>query len=857
MITIQNLTIKLFIITTLAFTAFFFTSNAFAATIIVDSNTGGITADGECNLAEAIANANDDAATHADCAAGEVGTDTIAFNIGATNDTEIITDADADYNISSPIIIDGLTQGDASCGTVADLSDRDLDIEVDGIAFALAAGSDGSRIQGISMMSDDITSSNVRSIPEDFVDGFTLRCSNVGIDGAGTSSTALVRDQLNFENISNLTIGGPDLADTNIFANANLDGSSTPIIFQGNNDGITIQNNWIGRGIGPTFPEFPGNGAIDFCGPSICNEDPGDLSTNVTIDSNIMITDNGGIDLSGITTLVFTNNIISNAEFNAVQIAVSDDVLIDANTFSDNGYAAIFTQELSDVEITNNYIYDNGGMGILLTGSDNTTIQGNYIGVDETGLVAASNSTNPLFGQEAGIVLGAVNNITIGGSGDGEGNIIAGNDADSNLGAIWILPDFFSDVPTFAASSNITIQGNYIGVGADGVTPLPNTGFGIFALAGDEILIGGTEEGEGNIIQGATDDFPGILFVALGAGAPAEIKAQNLTVIGNSIYNNAGKAFDLAVDTEFEFFPNALIGPNPNDAGDTDEGPGYVDYITNNLNHLLNYPEFTSTETPEGSLTTDIEYTLDVPAGDYRIEFFQNSTESPTGYGEGETFLGFQNITHTGSGEETFTTTLDVTVGDYIAATTTERGQATFSTFGATSEFSAAATIAAMVEEVTRRRSSSTKQSKAKAQEAFAEYYAEENADNNEESPSNNNSPENILDSGTCPAELMVTDNMKQGDRDGQYSAYNNGNVTQVALLQQHINRILAAQYNQAAGPIDGIFGPLTKQGVERLQTALNEVLQPNPLLIIDGVVGPFTKSAINGSCGDMEEVTS
>jgi len=41
----------------------------------------------------------------------------------------------------------------------------------------------------------------------------------------------------------------------------------------------------------------------------------------------------------------------------------------------------------------------------------------------------------------------------------------------------------------------------------------------------------------------------------------------------------------------------------------------------------------------------------------------------------------------------------------------------------------------------------------------------------------------------------------------------------------------------------------MTKQGVQRLQIALNEVLQPNPLLVIDGIVGPFTRAAINGSC--------
>jgi len=112
-------------------------------------------------------------------------------------------------------------------------------------------------------------------------------------------------------------------------------------------------------------------------------------------------------------------------------------------------------------------------------------------------------------------------------------------------------------------------------------------------------------------------------------------------------------------------------------------------------------------------------------------------------------------------------------------------------------------------------------------------------------------SSDTLLDSGLCTDELTVTDNMRFGNRDGQYSNYNNDTVTQVALLQSHINRILQNRYDQAAGPVDGIFGPLTKQGVQRIQSTLrdefNAILGPTG---VDGVVGPFTRVAINNSCG-------
>lgn len=108
----------------------------------------------------------------------------------------------------------------------------------------------------------------------------------------------------------------------------------------------------------------------------------------------------------------------------------------------------------------------------------------------------------------------------------------------------------------------------------------------------------------------------------------------------------------------------------------------------------------------------------------------------------------------------------------------------------------------------------------------------------------------NVLGSGACPADLIISQKIKKGDRDGQMSTYAQSRVTQVSLLQKHINRILASEYNEAAGPIDGIFGSLTKQGVERLQRALNDNLELDKPLIIDGIVGPFTMGAINMSCG-------
>jgi outer membrane protein assembly factor BamB len=101
-----------------------------------------------------------------------------------------------------------------------------------------------------------------------------------------------------------------------------------------------------------------------------------------------------------------------------------------------------------------------------------------------------------------------------------------------------------------------------------------------------------------------------------------------------------------------------------------------------------------------------------------------------------------------------------------------------------------------------------------------------------------------------CSEELLIHENMKNGDTNGEYSSYNNGVITEISLLQSHINRILADDYDQAAGPVDKWFRSKTKLGVERIQVKLNQLLEGKIApLDVDGIVGPYTRTAINMSC--------
>jgi hypothetical protein len=102
-------------------------------------------------------------------------------------------------------------------------------------------------------------------------------------------------------------------------------------------------------------------------------------------------------------------------------------------------------------------------------------------------------------------------------------------------------------------------------------------------------------------------------------------------------------------------------------------------------NELQNYPvlqsasAFGSGTTVTGSLNSE-------PNTTFRLEFFSNAATDSTGYGQGQTYIGFANVTTDASGNASFTASGLATVPagqGYISATATNL------TTGDTSEFSA------------------------------------------------------------------------------------------------------------------------------------------------------------------------
>jgi titin len=274
---------------------------------------------------------------------------------------------------------------------------------------------------------------------------------------------------------------------------------------------------------------------------------------------------------------------------------------------------------------------------VVLSGGGETTrniVEGNYIGTDRSGSIALVNSAIGVAITES-----ATGNL-IGGTEDGARNIISG----ASFTGVYIYNE---------GTTGNTVQGNYIGTDAGGTVPIGNLFSGVFigSDAADN-LIGGTEPGAGNTIA-----FNAGAGIILGSAA-----GSGNALLSNSVFLNEGLGINLGFD-----------GVTPNDPLDGDTGP----------NGLQNYPAITAIRHVGRAVM--IFGTLDsTPSTIFRLEFFSNVECDPSGYGEGQAFLGFGHVKTNQAGFASFIITLPVSLprGAFVTVTATDPG-------GSTSEFSA------------------------------------------------------------------------------------------------------------------------------------------------------------------------
>lgn len=367
--------------------------------------------------------------------------------------------------------------------------------------------------------------------------------------------------------------------------------------------------------------------------------------------------------------------------------------------------------------------YDND-TAIATTG---VVVQGNFFGLRPDGVTAAA------LNNVAINILGSSQN-QIGGTVSAARNIIGNSGGGIGIGAS-------ADQD---ANDNV-VQGNYIGVLADGATPagLSSEGITVAALhVGREAkgnIIGGTTAGARNIIAnanftlvsthnadqtvvqgnyigvdasgelnggftspildvlvmssesliggttaGAGNIVAGGTYGGLVVSSTSILTAQHNTILGNSIYDNGSAmgGIELNASSVAGFSPDFNLGPTPNDIGDTDTG----------TNNYINTPVITSAQYDDSKLS--LQYDLDAadsPSDAYRVEFFGNTATGAGGYGEGRTYLGSAEVSPSNNNTVLLTVPSGYDLsGKYITATTTAIDNTKASGFGSTSEFSLA-----------------------------------------------------------------------------------------------------------------------------------------------------------------------
>lgn len=410
-------------------------------------------------------------------------------------------------------------------------------------------------------------------------------------------------------------LGGPIAGQGNLF---------TPVTFislwmhTGSHDNLIVANHF--------GTDAAGNIAF---GPQVCPAiQLNDASYNIIggnspAHRNIIANSSTGVLFSG--TCVF--NLVLN---NYIGTDVSG-----SNAIS-NGGGIYMTNGPAFNNIRGNVISGGVYNGITIdwnAGKDNL-IYGNKIGTDVSGTFAIPNAGQGIF---------SATRVVIGSSFGPDRNIISGNGGR----AIWL-----------ASGAGHVVRGNYIGVAADGITPMPNnTGIEVNS---DSTIIGGLNPGDENIIANHPNE--GIIIYPSNP-----INKTNAQILGNLMYDNG------VAKSSINIYDTSPYAYSPNDDGDLDTA----------VNRGQNHPEIKCIRLDATQTNYIVRYVLDTePNKDYVLEFVADSSVAQ--YGQGKYFLQrkFINSGATGFVLDSITVPLNAVInGRKISASATD------TLFYATSEF--------------------------------------------------------------------------------------------------------------------------------------------------------------------------
>ena len=341
-----------------------------------------------------------------------------------------------------------------------------------------------------------------------------------------------------------------------------------------------------------------------------------------------------------------------------------------------------------------NVISGNTGDGIAISGGAEV-VQGNLIGTDVTGTRALGNGTKRtgIGGYGVSVTQGATGTI-IGGTAPGARNVISANAA----GGIFLHSD---------QTTGTVVAGNLIGTDVTGNVALGNAGPGVFISTSPGNTIGGTTAAARNVISGN-----GTGVAISDRGADHNVVEGNLIgtdISGTKPLGNAGDGVNIDFNLGVNAATDNTIGGTAPGAGNViadNRGFGVVigdpspfdpthgigesvlgnSIVANKLGGInVRFSDFPAlTAVTRSATSTTIRGTLSgTPNTTDRVEFFANVTCDPSGFGQGQTFLGAAMVTIGDTGTTTFAATVPVVVpaDQFVAATTTDPA-------GNTSEFS-------------------------------------------------------------------------------------------------------------------------------------------------------------------------
>lgn len=557
--------------------------------------------------------------------------------------------------ITDTLTIDGYTQSGASANTLADGNNASLKIEILGHAPSQGTGlviaANDCVIKGLAIhgFSSAILIDGARSI--NGASRNTIAGNFIGTNINGTASGAdFANGTGNLGNGVYIDGGGFKPDNSPGTANANIVGGTTPAarnVISGNGaNGVRIskalasataganlvQGNYIGTTAAGAAALGNGDGVfVTTVGNTIGGTAAG--SRNIISGNNYSTLTSKGVNLCcGAADNLIQGNFIGTDVTGTFALPNGVHGVVAGNNAHNNLIGGAAPE-------ARNIISGNPVVGVALgNASSGNKIQGNYIGTNATG-------TMPLANGFMGVNVTGATSAMIGGALPGEGNLISAN----TNGGVDIAAD------------NTIVQGNFIGTQVDGLSPLGNPQYGV-RVSGTANQIGGRAAGMGNVIAFNTigaSDLGSAVIVAGGLG---------MTIVGNSIYSNDGLGIDLARN-----------GVTANDACDADSA------ATNN--GLQNYPVLNTVSSGAG--VTTIQGTLGSKAlTSYTLDFYSNAACDPSGFGEGQTYLGSATVITDANCTTTYTATLPLTIpaGRFMTATATDPG-------GSTSEFSACVAV--------------------------------------------------------------------------------------------------------------------------------------------------------------------